>query len=218
MQGPRLLRDRMRTLPFAAVILTLAGSAFAAEKVAIETGLHDGYGRIVFAWPDPIKFEAALSDSGVTIRFERPLEADLAMIATQLPNYVESAEMDGENTVLVILKGPVGLRSLALGKRAAIDLIGPAGSEAQPPQDKPVPAGRAAAKPQVVAAPASAEMIKPESDKAAVPQPQAVAVRRLEEDGVHRLVFDWPRPASFNVKVVNGEATIRFNQAGTIDG
>ncbi len=60
MQGPRFLR----TLSFATVILTLAGSAFAAEKVGIETGLHDGYGRIVFAWPEPIKFEAALSDKG----------------------------------------------------------------------------------------------------------------------------------------------------------
>ena len=213
MQGPRFLR----TLSFATVILTLAGSAFAAEKVGIETGLHDGYGRIVFAWPEPIKFEAALSDKGVTIRFERPLEVDLALIATQLPNYVESATMDGENTVLVILKGPVVLRSLALGKRAAIDLVGPGRSEAQPPQDKTIPARRAAAKPQVAATSASAEMVKPEPDTT-LPQPQEVAVKRLEEDGVRRLVFDWPRPTSFNAKVVNGEATIRFNQAGTIDG
>ena len=37
------------------------------------------------------------------------------------------------------------------------------------------------------------------------PQPQAVAVKRIDEDGVHRLVFEWPKPTEYNAKVVKGE-------------
>ena len=217
MPGWRFTRDCLRPLLLAAVVAVLAGPVLGAEKVGIETGLHDGFGRIVFAWPEAIKFEAAFGEKGLTIKFERPLDADLALIAKQLPNYVESAAMDGENTVLVTLKHPVGLHTLALGKRAAIDLVDPGGSPAQTPHAKSAPVKQAPAKPRVAAAPPAASA-KPEAEKPTPPQPQAVAVKRLEEDGVNRLVFEWPKPTDFNAKVVKGEATIHFKQPGTIDG
>ena len=78
--------------------VVLAGPVLGAEKVGIETGLHDGFGRIVFAWPEPIKFVATIGEQGLTIKFERPLNADLALIAKQLPHYVEGASMDGDST------------------------------------------------------------------------------------------------------------------------
>jgi tetratricopeptide (TPR) repeat protein len=216
MRGWRFTRDRLWPLLVATAFVLLAGPVLGAEKVGIETGLHDGFGRIVFAWPEPIKFVATIGQQGLTIKFERPLHADLALIAKQLPHYVEGASMDGDSTVLVTLKHPVGLHTLALGKRASIDLVDPGGPAAQA-QAKPAPV-KAPAKPHVAAVPAPTAAAKPAADKPTLPQPQAVAVKRIDEDGVHRLVFEWPKPTEYNAKVVKGEATIHFKQAGAIDG
>ena len=81
MRGWCFTRDRLWPLLVAAVLVVVAGPVLGAEKVGIETGLHDGFGRIVFAWPEPIKFVATIGEQGLTIKFERPLDADLALIA-----------------------------------------------------------------------------------------------------------------------------------------
>ena len=76
----------LRSLLSTAVLLLLAASAIAAEKIGIETGRHEGFGRVVFAWPSTVKFEARLDEKkGIVIEFERPFVADLEAIAKQLP-------------------------------------------------------------------------------------------------------------------------------------
>ena len=187
-----------------ALVLLFAAPVRAAEKVDIETGRHDGFGRIVFAWPQAVKFETRLDGKTLAVKFARPLTADLARIAKQLPSYAEHATMDGEGTVVITLKRAVGLHSFAIGGRVAIDLLDK--PEATTPM--PVKSAKAASAPAPAATPAGP----------AAAEPTTVPVKLVEEDGRRRLVFEWPKRVDFTASVAKGEARIRFRQAATIDG
>jgi hypothetical protein len=207
------IRRRLRPTALLSLALLLAqqlvsAPLFAAEKVAIETGRHDDRARVVFAWPDAVKFEAHLDDKGIVVQFDRPFAADLAQIAKQLPTYVERATMEGEKTVVITPKHAVGLHTFANGNRIAIDLVDKA-PEAPP---KAAPAAKAAKVAKVVE-PAPAPPAQPEAA-----DPPGVPVRLVEEPGLRRLVFEWPKHVDFTAKVAKGEAHIRFRQAAAIDG
>lgn len=207
------MRRRLRPTALLSLALLLAAPfpLLAAEKVAIETGRHDGFGRIVFAWPDAVKFEAHLDDKGIVIQFERPFTADVARIAKQLPTYVERATMEGGNAVLIKPKHEVGIHSFAKGNRIAIDLLDK--SPEAPSEPKAAAKAAKVAEPAPAHAAAPASPAKPET--AGLP---AVPVKLLEEAGLRRLVFEWPKHVDFTVKVAKGEAHIRFRQAAAIDG
>ncbi|MEJ0067685.1 MAG: hypothetical protein WDO24_01920 [Pseudomonadota bacterium] len=55
--------------------------ARAASTVAIRVGLHDGYGRLVFDWPKPVRFEASLDGGRLVVRFDEPLTIDVGAAA-----------------------------------------------------------------------------------------------------------------------------------------
>ena len=94
-----------------------------ADNVRIETGIHDGFGRIVFAWPEMVDYQTYLDDKSLTVEFTRPLTADLAPIARQLPLYAKSATMNGEYAVVIMLKRALGVQSFHNKNRVAIDLL-----------------------------------------------------------------------------------------------
>lgn len=162
----------------------LAKPIAGAVKVGIETGIHDGFGRIVFAWPEAVKYETHLDEKSLTIRFSRPLTADLARIAKQLPRYAEGTTMEGGSTVVVALKRALGLETFLKRNRVVIDLLD---------QPAAAAAGRSP------------------------PMPPSVPVKVVDENGLRRLLFEWPEPVEFTASVVKGEATIRFKRAATID-
>ena len=162
------------------------------EKVRIATGIHDGFGRVVFAWPKAVNYETHLDGQSLTIRFSRPFATDLARIAKQLPLYVESATMDGESTVVIALKRPFGVDTMLNRNRVAIDLLDQSAAAAPSSASPPEPA------------PASS-------------QPPPVAATLVEEGGVRRLIFAWPEAVDFTADVAKGEARIRFKRAATID-
>ncbi|HEX3498408.1 MAG TPA: hypothetical protein VHT04_03710 [Stellaceae bacterium] len=199
----------LRSLAATSLVFLVAVSAFAAEKVGVETGRHETFGRVVFAWPGAVKFEARLDDQkGVVVTFDRPFVADLSRIAKQLPLQVESAAMEGDKTVILKLKRPLGLHSFANGDRIAIDLLDQPGAPATP---APTPVAAAAAAPPTPA-PAAA---KPAA--AAAPAAQAVPVKLVEKPGGRGLVFQWPTRVEFAAAVVKGEARISFKRNATID-
>jgi hypothetical protein len=202
----------LRPIAAASLILVLAASAMAAEKVGVETGRHEGLGRVVFAWPGAVKFEARLDEKkGVVVEFDRPFVADLARIVKQLPLYVERAAMEGDKTVILTLKRPVGLHSFVNGDRIAIDLL-------DKPDAPAVPAAAvsAAAPATAPAAPAPAAA-KPPVAASAAPTAQDVPVKLVEQPGMRQLVFEWPKRVEYAVTVAKGEARIRFKRDANID-
>jgi len=80
MQARRSAAIRLAPAAFALALLA-AGGAHAAERVGVDAGLHEGFARIVFAWPAKVDFEAKLDGTKLTIHFARPLTADLQVIA-----------------------------------------------------------------------------------------------------------------------------------------
>src|SRR5579883_2275475 len=88
--------------------LAIAGSGFAAaaygeDQVRVTAGVHEGYGRIAFAWPEAVAFEAKLDGRTVTVHFAQPLKADLSALPRRLPNYVDEATQSGDQDVLIRL-------------------------------------------------------------------------------------------------------------------
>jgi hypothetical protein len=164
------------------------------EKVGIVTGIHDGFGRIVFAWPQAVKYQTQVEDQSLTVKFARPLAADVARIAKELPHYVERATMDGESAVVITLKRPLEIVTMINRNRVAIDLVDrSAATDAVPPVSSP---------------------LKSTSENS---EPPSVPVTLIEEGGVRSLIFAWPEPVEFTASVAKGEATIRFKRAATID-
>src|SRR5258708_1022243 len=99
-------RARLGPVALAAAGLLWTVTPSAAEKVEVEPGRHEGFGRIVFGWPEKVGFEARIDDKTLTIHFDRPLVADPQRILKRLDAYVESAAMDGDSNVTVVLKRP----------------------------------------------------------------------------------------------------------------
>src|SRR5438552_587174 len=72
-------RGVARTAGLALLALIAAATpSLAQTAVTIRSGVHEGYGRLVFDWPKPVRFEASLSGDQLTVRFAEPLSADLA--------------------------------------------------------------------------------------------------------------------------------------------
>jgi hypothetical protein len=213
----------LRSVAAAVIALALAASAHAADKVGIETGRHEGFGRIVFGWPAAVKFTAHLDEKkGVVVEFERPFVADVAGIAKQLPLYVESAAMEGDKTVVLTLKRPLSLHTFVKGDRIAIDLLDKPG---WPVASAPAAAGappaptQAAAKPAAATPPAPAQTAAKPAPAAqpANPARQAVSVKLVEQSGMRQLIFEWPKWVEFGASVAKGEARIRFKHDAAID-
>src|SRR5258707_14666821 len=59
----------------------LPGSAVAQSSVTIRSGLHDGYGRLVFDWPKPVRFEASVVGNQLVVRFDERLTIDVGAAA-----------------------------------------------------------------------------------------------------------------------------------------
>src|SRR5271169_2683498 len=64
-------------------LVALAGSppVRAQSTVALRAGLHDGYGRLVFDWPKPVRFEASLDGNQLVVHFDAALTVDPAAAA-----------------------------------------------------------------------------------------------------------------------------------------
>src|SRR5260221_9416432 len=91
----------------------LPGSAVAQSSVTIRSGLHDGYGRLVFDWPKPVRFEASLTDSQLVLRFNQALSADLSNAAIKrLDGYLAPSVLaaDPRRVTFDVVK-PIPVRS-----------------------------------------------------------------------------------------------------------
>jgi hypothetical protein len=184
------------------VVLDLAPAA-AAGRVEVRTGLHDGFARVVFDWPEPTRFEATAAAEQVEIRFSRAGAIDTAEIAPRLSAWLEDARASrgaGGSEVRLELQPGVSARVFRVDEeRIAVDLSatpargveGGAAARAQapaarvaptrPPQSAPAPAPAAPVRPpegaQAPAAPRSttAPTPAPELEPAAPPTDQVRA-------------------------------------------
>lgn len=202
-RSTRSRANRRRRIGAAAVLVSaatglaafgLVGEGHAAT--AVRAAAHDGYGRIVFDWDQPVRYDVEVAAGNLIISFDRPLESDAGRVPSALTSYVSGARLSPDRrTVTLPLKGSFTPRSFTIGTSVVVDLMGG---------------------PAVATAPAA-----PAAPAAAAPRPApqvaALPVRTGEHPGFFRVVFDWTRPVGYKV-LSNGEnAVVTFDKAARVD-
>lgn len=138
---------------FGAVFLIAAQTAQAKQAVYLRAGVHPQYARIVFAWPEPVSYQAAITGQQLQITFSSPFTANFDAVSRKLENYVGAPVIsDDGKTVQFALLRPFTLQTQLIDRRVVIDLL-QAGPETKPapvtpgdlglaPRPKPNAAGR----------------------------------------------------------------------------
>lgn len=185
-----------------AAIGLLHAAHAAADAIQARAAEHDDFGRVVFDWPSRVGYTTEAQGRQIVIRFERPVEVNLASAARALTKYVGAAKVgeDGRSVVLS-LKGDFGLRHFVQGNSVVVDVLASspsttAGAAASPSSAPAAPA------PGVGSPPASAPLIP---------------VRTGEHDDYTRIVFDWPTRVAYRVERSGGSVSLRFERTARVD-
>jgi hypothetical protein len=156
------------------------------QSITAET--QGGYARIVVTFPEPTEVSAAISGRVLTVKLEKPIDADIIGLTRKLSTYVSSVRRDADmKTYRFTLGVAAKVQTSIAGNRTALDLIPenyaglPASLGAQPPSVLPAtapPAAIAQAVPEQAIAPqtttvASAATADMEGDRAVFRFPQA---------------------------------------------
>jgi hypothetical protein len=192
-----MLALRRLVPPFAFMALMVARGA-AAEPVEIRAAAHDGFGRIAFAWPAPVRYAAHLAGETLTIRFSRRLDGSAAALKGALGAYVADAEIAGQGKIFVAhLKRPMAFKAFMVkDKTVVVDLTPRAPAAAKP------------ARQEATAKPAT------EAEKSA-PLPVRMSVEAKGD--IARVTFAWPRRVKYEFSHKGDSARLWFHAAGTID-
>lgn len=137
-------------------------------RVPVRTGEHPAFSRIVFDWPERVRYRLRRSNGRVEILFGRPAQLDLSRLGRPPARFIAEvrgrAAKDGTEVSLTIAPN-ARLQRLRVGTKVVIDVYG----EGAPPA---APGRAAVAEPQ----PAAAEPAPPtEAEPAPAPKSQPVA-------------------------------------------
>ena len=190
------------------VVVDLAPGAAAGDPVALRTGVHDGFRRIVLDWSRPIDFAAEADGRRLRIRFERAARIDAATIRTRCRALLDDASAsaaDGRSELRLALKEGVRAEVFKVEDRqVVVDLYEPGRAPPARAAPEPVPAiaprtlpgdalpEPAAAPPEPAAAPPEAQAPPP----AAQASPLALEIRAAGVAGGAALEFVWNRPVA----------------------
>lgn len=169
----------MRFLPFFMLILSLAGTVLsvpsqAQERVAVRSGTHDGYTRLVFEWPSPPQYSVSKESGRVLIRFAKAGTLDKAGISADEPN-VKSVDILSAATepLQVAVAIPTGskFRDFVVGSKMILDVYDPDVNQAAKSPAEPKESAKPA--PYVVPAQKKAEAETPLNQKEKPVEPKA---------------------------------------------
>jgi hypothetical protein len=178
----------------AALALTLSLAAQAAQADSVTASTEGGYARLLFTLAPAAHATASESGGALTVRFDRKVAIDPAVLAQSLPAYIDSARADAGTdgdgqSFHFALAQRARVHTSASGEKIAIDLA-PASFAGTPP-DLPPP-------PRKVAAPIDPNLL-------ATLKVRAGAYRNFT-----RLVFDWPKEVPYSVFPGAGKVTLKF--------
>lgn len=122
-----LCGTRRRPETIAGLLIALV--ALAPEARGDVVGVHaevDAEGaRMVFAWPQPVGHKATFGKGRLTVRFDRPIEADLGGLAA-LGRWLDEPRIDASGHVLSVRLAPrVTALAYQDGANVVVDLLGP---------------------------------------------------------------------------------------------
>lgn len=193
-------RRRMLLIPVALALLLAPAAPGAADPVRVQVTPQNDRTRITLTWPSPVGMRTEVREGRLLLRFDRPVEADFAML-TSLPEFAGApVTADGMRTLGLPLQQQVTALAYDEGSVITIDLLRPS----------PSAGGAAPAATAQKAAPAGpAETAPP-----AVP---GVAVRSGQHRGYSRLIFDWKQKVGYRIEPAADGALVVFDRPAEID-
>ncbi|SDH81376.1 hypothetical protein [Roseospirillum parvum] len=179
----------------ALALLAVPRPGLAAQ--VLKAAEHQGFGRLVFNWSVPVRYQADLAAGQLIVQFDRPVEGDIEGPLAAVDDYIQGVRVSPDRRVLTFnLTGPFQAQAFTLGGAVVIDLIGPGGpaEAASPPAAPPPPV--------------------PDLDTAA---PPPLGVREASHADYHRVVFDWPTPVEYAVREAPDRVEVSFNRPARLD-
>ncbi|WP_337996009.1 tetratricopeptide repeat protein [Oleispirillum naphthae] len=117
------LRPMLRLILLVCAVLFAAPAAF-AQSVEMRAGVHEGFGRIVFEWPQRTEYTARIAGDQLVVSFGSAVAADPAALVPRLNAYLRAARSENGGRRLVFdLAGRHTLRSSRYGNSVVLDLL-----------------------------------------------------------------------------------------------
>ncbi len=121
-----------------AFLATAGQNAFAAEKVAVRAGGHEGYTRLVFEWPAKPDYSISKEGSRVLIRFGKAGEPDLSGVAKDEHNIVSIKTVSSATEPLQIaveIPANSKFRDFTVSSKMILDIYDPEGAAPTPKKE-----------------------------------------------------------------------------------
>ncbi len=207
------------------IAVGLAVPAQAAEDVRVLGAEENGFGRLVFAWPDTglpedpdapdtrlPGYETLVSAGVLVLTFERPLAINTDDLLRRMPRYLALVRMDADDrTLRMAMKADFKIHTREAGHELYIDLLAPGWAGDPPPLPESAVARLAAEERERQARAAQFEELGPQALEIVENLPQ-VALRVGEQPSFTRLAFEWDRPVLYSTAFRDNRITITFDQ------
>ncbi len=162
--------------------------ALTAQEVSVRSGIHPGYGRIVFDWPRQVPFDAKIEDRKLVLEFGEASDYRFGTIKNGLKGFTGRPVLDvSKKRIVFSLLDDFSLKSSVSGNKVIIDLL--------------VALDNTASSPKV-------------STKTSTP---VVGFRYAEHVDYNRLVFDWPESVKGSLSQSGNKLTISFKSPADVD-
>lgn len=115
----------------AALCLPLSAAVANVTKESPRAAIHDGFGRMVFDWPEAVEYSAEAADDTLVVRFDRPLTGNPRKIIRPLAPYVRNVDVSADRKTLTFaLARPAKVRTFVTGQSVVVDLLDTGGKAA----------------------------------------------------------------------------------------
>ncbi len=232
-----LLPRALLRLACVACLIVSAAPVDAADRVIVTGDVGDQSGRLEFAWPRAVLYDARVILGRLVVQFSEPGDFDFSAYQNAMPQYLGDPTVVADGAVVAFpLRAPVSLRHSQDGTRITIELYDepalPERSPAVRPKDDPDPveiqadaqADSTADTPADIPAntPADDAAVKsldtpPIETSAGPASGEPLDLRVGDHPGFSRLVFDWPSNVAYHIEQRGRRITIDFEAAAELD-
>jgi len=205
----RILRSLSFGIGLAALSLAAGFAAPASAATATLRGeaMRAGFGRLSFAFDEPVTTRVRVANGVVVIGFSQPVKLDPSRLAAELPNYVSVVRIDpDERGLRLALARPYRANLLEAGDKAFIDLL-PENWTGQLPGLPPEVLAELTQRLRL------AEARARDIARAPAPAPKPLGFRSARLPTLDRLMFTAPPETMLTPALGDGKLTLNFDQA-----
>ena len=202
---------------------TVAATWASAAPAVVRAIPQDGFARIEIEWTETAPLPVVSIENGVLVAaFDRPLETDIAELASEAPDYLAAVRLDSDQrTLRAALRGEFRLHLSQSYNVTALDLVTAARSD--DPDDVVSARERFERERQTALDEARAEAERVEAEERArriaeetiPPLPLRMIVS--ENDDFSRLMFEWTDPVAYEIEQTPRGVNIIFDRPAVVN-